>query len=95
MEYVLSDARVLAAIADQATVEAEADNRWRAAAAARMLKSFADEAGLTRACESADTVMVDALANMMHLARQLGIDNFSGIISMATMHYEAETGEES
>lgn len=42
-----------------------------------------------------DTVMIDALANMMHLARQLGMDNFSGIISMATMHYEAETGEES
>jgi hypothetical protein len=97
MEYELSDARGLAAIANTNMVpaESEVDNHWRAASAARMLKPFADELGFTADCEDIDTVMIDALANMMHLARQLGMDKFSDIISMATMHYESETGEES
>jgi hypothetical protein len=39
------------------------------------------------------TIMVDALADMLHLARLEKVD-WEGIVRMATMHFEAEVEED-
>lgn len=67
----------------------EPDNAERSALAAEILCYFATRTGLARSDESADTLMVDLLTDVMHLCDRLEID-FSGVLNVAAMHHEAE-----
>lgn len=69
----------------------EPDNAERSALAAEILCYFATRTGLARSDESADTLMVDLVTDLMHLCDRLEID-FSGVLNVAAMHHEAERG---
>lgn len=53
---------------------------------------FSLHKGLTESGEETTTAICDLLADLMHLARHVGIDDaeFSRLINTASMHFEAE-----
>ncbi|EDT2962820.1 DUF957 domain-containing protein [Salmonella enterica subsp. enterica] len=68
----------------------EPDNNGRAALAAEVLCLFATRTGMGRSGEHAETIMVDLLADLMHLADSLGVPHFGHLVATASMHHEAE-----
>jgi len=56
------------------------------------LLNFSLQKGLTQSGEQTSTAISDLLADLMHLARHVGIDDaeFSMLIDRALMHVEAE-----
>ncbi|ECE0486547.1 DUF957 domain-containing protein [Salmonella enterica subsp. enterica] len=71
----------------------EPDNNARAALAAELLCLFASRTGMARSGECAQTMLVDLLADLMHLADRLGIDSFSQMVCVAGMHHDDESRE--
>ncbi len=71
---------------------AREDNGERAAIAAEALWLFATRTGLDRDGEALETVLIDFLADMLHLCSQTGTE-FSGIIGTAEMHFDMEETE--
>lgn len=62
-----------------------------------ILLCFSLQKGLTQSGEQTATAISDLLADLMHLARHVGIDDaeFTRLINTASMHAEAElNGEE-
>lgn len=53
---------------------------------------FSLQKGLTQSGEQTSTAISDLLADLMHLARHVGIDEaeFTSLINRASMHVEAE-----
>ncbi|WP_353614384.1 hypothetical protein [Mangrovibacter phragmitis] len=97
-------ARVLEAIAGRAEgreIPLRIDgNSDRAGLAAQALWQYAGMTGLAQDGETVWTVMIDFLANMMHLAAELDMitpENslFNDIVEAADFHYSAEDGSES
>lgn len=70
----------------------EPDNDTRAALAAELLCLFASRTGMARSGECAQTMLVDLLADLMHLADRLGGAEFSHLVAVAAMHYRDEIG---
>ncbi|EML8490057.1 hypothetical protein WAB73_003287 [Salmonella enterica subsp. enterica] len=71
----------------------EPDNNARAALAAELLCLFASRTGMARSGECAQTMLVDLLADLMHLADRLGIESFSQMVCVAGMHHDDESRE--
>lgn len=71
----------------------EPDNNARAALAAELLCLFASRTGMARSGECAQTMLVDLLADLMHLADRLGIESFNQMVCVAGMHHDDETRE--
>ncbi|EBW6765666.1 hypothetical protein DP806_16510 [Salmonella enterica subsp. enterica serovar Saintpaul] len=69
----------------------EPDNNARAALAAELLCLFASRTGMARSGECAQTMLVDLLADLMHLADRLGIESFGQLVCVAGMHHGDET----
>jgi len=70
----------------------EPDNQERADWAKRALITFAADTGLDME-EEPETAISDLLADLMHLARQMGLD-WDQAMETATMNYDAEVEEE-
>lgn len=70
----------------------EPDNDARAALAAEQLCLFASRTGMARSGECAQTMLVDLLADLMHLADRLGGAEFSHLVAVAAMHHRDEIG---
>lgn len=70
----------------------EPDNADRAAIAAQVLCQFAHASGLDTSGESAETMLVDLLANLMHLSDRLSTQGMASLLTVATMHYDDEAG---
>lgn len=70
----------------------EPDNDARAALAAELLCLFASRTGMARSGECAQTMLVDLLADLMHLADRLGGAEFSHLVAVAAMHHRDEIG---
>ncbi|HGV0046259.1 TPA: hypothetical protein ACNFPT_004564 [Enterobacter ludwigii] len=68
---------------------AEMNNAERSALAAEVLCIFARRTGQARDGEPVETIMVDLLANLMHLCDRMSID-FSGLLPVAAMHHDDE-----
>lgn len=68
----------------------EPDNNGRAALAAEVLCLFATRTGMGRSGEHAETIMVDLLADLMHLADRLGCSDFRHLMAVAAMHHSDE-----
>lgn len=85
----------LAEVAKAGSYEAgaDADNNDRAALAAEVLGVFARQTGLEHSGESADTMMVDLVTDLMHLCDSLETD-FAAIIRVAAMHFGDEAGDD-
>jgi hypothetical protein len=74
------------------------NNADRAALAAEALWLFADRTGLASDTELMETVIIDFLANLLHLCQLVGIltpeqDGFRELLETAEMHLEMEEGE--
>lgn len=74
------------------------NNADRAALAAEALWLFAGRTGLASDTELMETVIVDFLANLLHLCQLVGIstpeqDGFRVLLETAEMHLEMEEGE--
>ncbi|SFF37487.1 hypothetical protein SAMN03159428_04883 [Kosakonia radicincitans] len=78
----------LSCLADQVTdcLPFDSDNASRAGAAAAALVSFASYTGLNADCEPAETVIVDFLADMMHLCSETGMP-FCEMLLTASNHF--------
>jgi hypothetical protein len=68
---------------------AEMNNAERSALAAEVLCIFARRTGQAHDGEPVETIMVDLLANLMHLCDRMSID-FSGLLPVAAMHHDDE-----
>ncbi|WP_312200559.1 hypothetical protein [Kosakonia cowanii] len=71
------------------------DNRQRAALAAEALWLFAQRTGMAEDGEPVGSVIVDFIADMMHLCHQVGIISPAGnglpeLIKAAEYHFDAE-----
>ncbi|EPW3925055.1 MULTISPECIES: hypothetical protein [Enterobacteriaceae] len=73
----------------EAVEGAEMNNAERSALAAEVLCIFARRTGQARDGEPVETIMVDLLANLMHLCDRMSID-FSGLLPVAAMHHDDE-----
>jgi hypothetical protein len=74
------------------------NNTDRAALAAEALWLFADRTGLASDTELMETVIVDFLADLLHLCQLVGIstpeqDGFRVLLETAEMHLEMDEGE--
>lgn len=87
----VTELAVLAMSADFVAGE-EPDNDARAALAAELLCLFASRTGMARSGECAQTMLVDLLADLMHLADRLGGAEFSHLVAVAAMHHRDEIG---
>ncbi|ECG3146484.1 DUF957 domain-containing protein [Salmonella enterica subsp. enterica serovar Weybridge] len=85
----MSEVAAIAVSADFIPGE-EPDNNGRAALAAEVMCLFATRTGMGRSGKHAETIMVDLLADLMHLADSLGITHFGHLVATASMHYEDE-----
>jgi hypothetical protein len=68
----------------------EPDNAARAALAAELLCLFASRTGMARSGEYAETMLIDLLADLMHLADRLAVADFSSLMAVAAMHHSDE-----
>lgn len=80
---------------DQVGIVHISDNNDRAALAAAVLWRFAERTGLSQDGESVETVLIDFMADMLHLCRQTGLitqerDIFARIMASAAMHVEMD-----
>lgn len=90
-----------AGLAELAAVAVESDflpgddlnNADRAALAAELLCLFATRTGMARSGEPVETVLVDVLADLMHLADRLAIADFHRLVAVAAMHHRDEADE--
>ncbi|KDE33538.1 hypothetical protein AW40_27195 [Kosakonia radicincitans UMEnt01/12] len=67
----------------------------RAALAAEALWLFAQRTGLSQEGETLDTLLVDFLADVLHLCRHVGItanmaDDMTQLMAIAEMHHESD-----
>ena len=69
------------------------NNADRAALAAELLCLFATRTGMARSGEPVETVLVDVLADLMHLADRLAIADFHRLVAVAAMHQRDEADE--
>ena len=74
------------------------NNADRAALAAEALWLFAGRTGLANDTEHMETVIIDFLANLLHLCEQVGIttperDGLRLLLVAAESHFEMEEGE--
>lgn len=81
----------LSCLAEQVTdcLPFDADNASRAGAAAAALAAFARYTGLNSDCEPAETVIVDFLADLMHLCDETGMPLCEMLLS-ASRHWQDE-----
>lgn len=81
----------LSCLAEQVTdhLPFDADNASRAGAAAAALTAFARYTGLNSDCEPAETVIVDFLADLMHLCDETGMPLCEMLLS-ASRHWQDE-----
>lgn len=66
-----------------------------AALAAEALWLFAQRTGLSQEGETLDTLLVDFLADVLHLCRHVGVtadmkDGMAKLMAIAEMHYDSE-----
>lgn len=81
----------LSCLAEQVTdhLPFDADNASRAGAAAAALTAFARYTGLNTDGESAETVIVDFLTDLMHLCSETGMPLCEMLLS-ASRHWQVE-----
>lgn len=81
----------LTCLAEQVTdrLPFDADNGSRAGAAAAALAVFASYTGLNTDLESAETVVIDFLTNLMHLCDETGMP-LGDLLMTASRHWMAE-----
>lgn len=96
-EETLTILDLLALSQRTAAAEEMNENDNRVSLAASALIGFAEQTGIRNSTEPAEIVIIDLLANLMHLCTHCSPDDekfsFDNVLNTARMHFEVESNE--